>query len=139
MSSSALVSQGMTIGIGDGASPEVYTSITEVTNISGPGGGASEIDTTDLNSTAKEFRLGLVDNGSITLSLNFIPANVQHALLRTKSISGVSTNFRLTFTDSPATLWTFAAFVQELSIENGVDGVTTGSVTLRITGSITES
>lgn len=129
----------MTIGIGDGASPEVYTSISEITNISGPGGGASEIDTTDLNSTAKEFRLGLVDNGSINLSLNFIPANTQHALLRTRSISGAVNNFRMTFTDSPATLWTFAAFVQELSVENGVDGVTTGSVTLRVSGTITET
>ena len=139
MSDQALVSQGMTIGIGDGASPEVYTTINEINTISGPGGSASEIDVTDLNSTAKEFRLGLSDSGTITLALNYIPANVQHALLRSRWVDGVITNFRITFTDSPNTLWTFAAFVQELSVENGVDAVTTGSVTLRVSGSITES
>ena len=139
MSSSALVSQGMTIGIGDGASPEVYTTINEVTTIGGPDGSASEIDTTDLNSTAKEFRLGLLDNGSVNLALNFIPKNTQHALLRAKSISGVITNFRITFTDSPQTTWTFAAFVMGVPVENSVDAVTTASITLRISGEIIEA
>jgi len=139
MSSSALVSQGMTIAMGDAASPEVWSTISEVTSIGGPDGSASEIDTTDLNSTAKEFRLGLLDNGSVSISLNFIPANVQHALLRTLSISGAISNFRMTFTDSPQTTWTFTAFVMGLPIENSVDAVTTASITLRISGSITEA
>jgi len=139
MSSNALVSQGMTIGIGDGASPEVYTTISDVTNIAGPDGEASEIDTTDLSSTAKEFRLGLVDNGSINLAMSFIPANTQHALLRTLSISGAENNYQLAFTDSPQTLWTFAAFVKGVPIDNSVDAVTTASINLRITGSVAET
>lgn len=139
MSSNALVSQGMTIAIGDGASPEVFTTINDVTDISGPDGGASEIDTTDLSSTAKEFRLGLIDNGNVSMAMNFQPKDTQHALLRTKSISGVQANYRITFTDSPATTWTFAAFVKGVPINNSVDGVTTANVTLRITGSITEA
>jgi len=139
MSSNALVSQGMTIAIGDGASPEVFTTITDVTDIAGPDGSASEIDTTDLSSTAREYRLGLTDNGNVTLTVNFKPQDTQHALLRTKSISGAETNFRITFTDSPATTWTFAAFVKGVPISNSVDGVTTASITLRVTGAVTEA
>jgi len=139
MSSSALVSQGMTLKISDAASPEVYTAIPEITSLGGPDGEASEIDTTDLDSTAKEFRLGLVDNGSINVSMNFRPAQTQHALLRTLSVSGAARNYRLTFTDSPATIWTFSAFVKGVPIENSVDGVTTASINLRITGAITET
>ena len=139
MSSSALVSQGMTIGIGDGASPEVYTSITEVNSISGPGGSAQVIDVTDLNSTAKEKRMGLPDEGQVTLEMNYIPADVQHALLRAKRASQAVVNFRITFTDSPQTLWTFAANVLGFSVDNGVDGVTSASVTLEVSGAVTES
>lgn len=139
MSSNALVSQGMVIKISDAASPEVYTTIAEVTSISGPGGSSTEIDVTDLSSTAKEKRLGLKDNGSINLAMNFIPGNTQHALLRTLSESGAARNFHLLFTDSPQTQWAFSAYVQELSIDNSVDSVTTASVVLLLSGAITES
>ena len=138
-SSSALTSQGMTIGIGDAASPEVFTTISEVKSIDGPGGQANEIDVTDLNSSSKEFVLGLQDEGDITLDLSYIPKDTQHALLRSRRASGDIGNFRLTFTDSPATTWTFAALVKGLSISNGVDAITAGSITLRVSGSITEA
>lgn len=139
MSSNALVSQGMTIGIGDEASPEVYTTIEEVDSIGGPDGESSEIPVTDLSSTAVEIRQGLKDNGIVALALNYIPANTQHALLRTLSISGAQRNFRIAFTDSPQTLWTFAAFVKGVPISNEVDGVTRATINLRVTGSITEA
>lgn len=74
MSSNALESQGMTIARGDGATPtEVFTTIPEVKSISGPDGSANEIDVTDLSSSAKEFRMGLQDEGNITLDMMFIP------------------------------------------------------------------
>ena len=139
MSSSALSSQGMTIGIGNGASPEVFTTIAEVKGIDGPGGQTAEIDVTDLSSTAKEFVLGLQDEGDITLDMNYIPSNTQHALLRTLRGSGDENNFRISFTDSPVTTWTFGARVKGFSISNAVDNVTGLSVTLRVTGTITEA
>lgn len=139
MSSSALQSQGMTIGVSDAASPEVYTTIANVSSISGPGGSASEIDVTDLSSTAKEFRLGLQDEGEVTLEIQYVPANTQHALLRSLRAAGTSRNFRITFTDSPQTTWTFLAFVKSFPVNNSVDGVTTVSVALRVSGAITEA
>lgn len=139
-SSSALTSQGMTIGIGDGASPtEAFTTIAEVKSIDGPGGQTAEIDVTDLNSTAKEFVLGLQDEGDITLDMNYIPSNAQHAALRTLRGNGNENNFRITFTDSPNTTWTFGARVKGFTINNSVDSVTGLSVTLRVTGAITEA
>jgi len=138
-SSSALTSQGMTIGIGDGAGVEVFATITEVNSIDGPGGQANEIDVTDLNSTSKEFILGLQDEGDVSLDINYIPADVQHALLRARKADGVVGNFQLSFTDTPVTTWTFAALVKGFAINNGVDAVTKATVILRISGSITEA
>lgn len=138
-SDAALLSQSMTIAVGDGASPEVFAPITEVNSIDGPSGQAPEIDVTDLSSTSREFVLGLEDEGEISLDLNFIPKNTQHSQLRTDKSSGAKRNYQITFTDSPATTWTFQALVKTLSVSNAIDAVTKGSATLRVTGSIVQA
>ena len=140
MSSSALESQDMTIAYLDtSSSPETYTTIPEVTSISGPDGSASEIDVTDLSSTAKEFKMGLKDSGSVTLEFMYIPGNAVHSQLRTNWSDRTLTGFRISFSDSPATTWTFDAYVQNFSTSAAVDASLTGSITLRITGDITEA
>ena len=141
MSDNALDSQGMLLKIGDGGSPENFSTIPEITSIQGPGGSANEIDVTDLNSTAKEFRMGLQDEGQITLEMAWIPTNPQHKQLRTDRANQTKRNFELHFTDTGATsptIWSFAAFVQSISISNGVDDVTRATVTLRLTGAISQ-
>ncbi len=139
MSSSALESQGMTIAIGDAASPEVFTTIPDINNIGGPGGQASEIDVTDLSSTGKEFRIGLKDEGQITLAVFWRPKQAQHLQLWNDRTNRTLRNFRITFTDSPATTWTFAAYVMGIEIGNAVDGVTNATVTLRVSGAVTQA
>ena len=138
MSSSALDSQGVTLSYGSGASPQVWTAIPEISNIQGPGGQANEIDVTDLDSTAKEFRMGLQDEGSITLDMFYIPSNTAHAALRTARANQTLTTFRLIFTGSPTNSWTFDAFVLGFEISNSVDDVTKASVTLRVSGAVTQ-
>lgn len=147
MSSAALESQGMQVKISATDSPQAYTAITELYDIGGPDGSANEIDVSDLDSTAREFRMGLKDSGTLTFGLNYIPTNTQHNLLRTTWTARTIAYFQMIFTDddattSPvttATIWSFSAYVQSLSISNSVDGKTEGSVTLRITGDITQS
>ncbi len=137
MSSSALESQGMILAIQDtSTSPNVYNTIPDITEISGPDGSASEIDATDLGSTAKEFKIGLKDEGQISFTINYIPTNTYHAQLRTDRDNRTLRSFQLSFTDSPATVWTFSAYIMGFSITNGVDALTQASVTLRISGSI---
>lgn len=138
MSSSALDSQGTVIQVGTSASPIVWSTIPEVSEISGPGGQAAEIDVTDLSSTAKEFRMGLQDEGQITLSVNYIPSNTVHTTLRTARTNQTLTNFQIIFTGSPIKTWRFTAYVLGLEISNSVDDVTKGSITLRVSGSITQ-
>lgn len=140
MSSNALEAQGMLIKIGNGASPEVFTTIKEIKTFSGPSGSAAVIDVTDLSSLAKEKRMGLADEGQLSFTINYIPNDTQHALLRAKRASRAETNFRMVFTDdSPATTWTFGAFVTGFAVSGAVDGVVEANVTLEITGAITEA
>lgn len=140
MSSQALEAQGMELRIGNGASPEVFTAISEISTFSGPGGAATVIDVTDLSSLAKEKRMGLADEGQLSFTINYIPNDTQHALLRTQRANRQETNFKLIFTDdSPSTTWSFAAFVTGFSVTAAVDGVVQANVTLEITGAISEA
>ena len=140
MSSNALEAQGMLIKIGNGASPQVFNTISEIKTFSGPTGSAAVIDVTDLSSSAKEKRMGLADEGQLSFTINYIPDNTQHTLLRTRRASREETNFKMVFTDdSPSTTWSFSAFVTGFAVSGAVDNVVEANVTLEITGSITQS
>jgi predicted secreted protein len=140
MSSAALEAQGMELKIGNGASPEVFTAISEIKTFSGPSGSATVIDVTDLSSAAKEKRMCLADEGQLSFTINYIPSNTQHTLLRTQRANREETNFKLVFTDdSPSTTWSFSAFVTGFAVSGAVDAVVEANVTLEITGAITES
>lgn len=140
MSSNAIDAQGIVIARGSGTgSPETFATIPEVKTFNGPGGSASVIDVTSLQSTAKEKRMGLQDEGQLTFTINYVPGDTVHAGLRADRANMTQRNFKITFTDDPATVWTFAAYVTGFAISGSVDGVVEASVTLEITGSITET
>ncbi len=139
MSSDAIEAQGTTLKIGDGASPEVFTAIPEIKSFSGPGGSASVIDSTDLASEAKEKLMGLHDEGQLTFEINYIMTNPEHQQLRTDRRNRTKRNFQLVFNDDSSTTWDFSAYVPGFSVSGGVDELINGSVTLEITGAISET
>jgi hypothetical protein len=133
MSSNAIEAQGITIARGTGSGTITYTTIPEVKSFTGPG-------VTDLSSLAKEKRMGLADEGQLQLTINYIPDNTVHMALRADRAARTKTPFRITFTDAtPATTWSFEAFVTGFSVSGAVDGVVEAQVTLEITGAITEA
>jgi predicted secreted protein len=138
MGANAIKAQGTLLQLGVG-SPLSYTTIAEINSFSGPGGNASVIDVTDLSSAAKEKLAGLNDNGQLSFECNFLPANTQHAALRTAKENGTVVSVKIVFTDTTSTTWTFSALVTGLAVSGSVDGVVKASITLEISGSITES
>lgn len=134
----AITSQQTTLGVStSGSSPITYTDIKEITSFSGLDGSASEIDVTHLQSTAKEFILGLQDFGNFTIEISYDNDDAGQLILRAAKESGNLHYFKLTFSDS--TYITFSAYVMSMSVGGGVDGKVESSVTLRITGSVTYS
>ena len=105
----------------------------------GPGGQASVIDVTNLASTSKEKRVGLRDEGQLSLSLHYNPEDAVHQGLRTDRANRTRRQFRITFTDVAAATWTFYGYVTQFSVQGGVDAVVEASVTIEIDGDITES
>lgn len=103
--------------------------------ISGPDGSASEIDVTNLASSAKEFVVGLPDEGSVSLEVSFDYAgSIQHDTLYAARTSQVLQNFQIRLSDSPRTTIAFSAYVTQFSLSLGVDDKVGATFGLRITG-----
>lgn len=130
--------QGTVIARGDGASPEVFTAIPQVTSINPVGQSRGEIDVTNLSSAAREYKKSLEDGQEIQLAIQYDPDDTQHAGLRTDMKGETARNFRITLTDSPAQTISFAAQVMSWSLgEISPDNVYTLDVTLKPTGDLT--
>lgn len=144
MASNALKTQGITVLVGDGAGPEVFTTIAEVTGFSGPTTEANEIEVTTLASLAKEFIAGLVDNGEVTLEVNAVVKDTQHRQIRQDISNGTVRNYQIDFNDkdgleTTSTIYEFAAFVKSFPLSAAADDKLAGTITLRITGAITDT
>lgn len=134
--SNAIISQGTTLRRGNGATPEIFQTVGEITKFDGPGGSATVIDVTTLQSSAKEKRMGLADEGQFTFTMNLDPTDTQQNGLRADRAARTIRNFQLQLTDGALTTLTFAAFVLEFKITGGVDQAVTASVTLEISGPV---
>lgn len=140
MSANAIEAQGVTVEWFDSVgSPNEFRVIPEVKSISGPSGSAAVIDTTDLGSTAKAKRMGLPDEGQLQLTINYIPDNVIHMGLRSVRVARTLEQFRITWTDTGATTFTFNGYVSGFALSGAVDGIVEGTVTIEISGAITEA
>lgn len=135
--SNAIETQGTLIQRGDGAATETFDTIAEITNFDGPGGSASEIDVTSLDSTAREFLMGLKDEGQFTFGCNLVPGDTAQSGLRDDRDNRTLRNFKIVLTDASNTTLTFSAYVMTFSISGAVDDKIGASVTLRISGAVT--
>ena len=136
MTSTAISAQGTGITIDTGTtSAPVLTPITNVSDISGFDGKATEIDVTTLTSKAKERILGLQDWGTLTLNTQINLKEVSHAALLAAKKASTTKPFQLTLSDG--TTIAFNAYVSTFPIAAKVDAVYTGNIVLTITGDIT--
>lgn len=122
---------------GGTATPATFTTINEIKTFSGLDGQASEMDITDLNSVAKEFRLGLMDEGGFSFTMHRLPSDAGQAALLAARAAGTSRNFSVTLAAGSPSIATFTAFVKQLPLAGGVDQVNLSNSALRITGPVT--
>jgi len=89
---------GTSFGIGDGASPEVFTLIGELFAVSPVGAEKPLVDMTHHTSpnTFKEWLVGVADGTEITCSANFVASDAGQLLVRTTFDAGVQVNMEVT-------------------------------------------
>jgi hypothetical protein len=114
--------------------------VGEVTDFSGPGGQAAVIDVTHLGSTAREKRIGIRDEGQMTLGVNFVPADVAQAVLRSDRATRTMKKCVIKFNDTTAAdcnKAVFEAYCSGFSISGGVDQKVAGQVVLEVANAVT--
>lgn len=121
---------------GGTATPTTWTAIGNLKTFSGLDGQATELDKTNMASTAKEVLLGLIDYGQFNFDVDYDFADAGQAAVLAAQASGALKNFKLTLPDAHTA--SFTAYVKKLPLAGGVDQIVkrTG-INVRISGAVT--
>jgi predicted secreted protein len=135
----AIDAYGTLLQSGDGGSPEAFTTIAEVTDITGPGLVQDPLDVTSHESPGafREFVGGLLDGGEVTFTINYVPTAATHDAstgLIADMIARIIRNYQLVFPDVGATTWSFSALIAAFEPAEPVDDRLSAEVTLKVTG-----
>lgn len=114
---------------------EVFTTIAEVKSISGPNTSSQVIDVTHMLSddNTREFLPTLIDPGEMSFGLNFLPASTTHTNLREDQKNRTRRNWKLVFTDSAATTYSFAGYVVGFSITSEIESALQAQCSIKLT------
>lgn len=139
MSDNALESQGTRLFIHRTTGSPSIIPVTDVRDINFRTGSATVNDVTDLDSTHREKRMGLPDEGQCTFTLMYRPKEASHEALLAARTARAKTTFELEMTDDPTpTRYRFSAYVLSLPVSAATDGVVESAVVLEITGPVVE-
>lgn len=136
----AIAAHGTLLQIGDGASPEVFTNIAEVMDISGPSFSLDTAEVTHQESPGnfKEYIPTLLDGGEVSMEINFLTTEATHGQaaggLLADMVARNVRNFKIAFPESPSVEWAFAAIITAFELDSAMADQQKASVTLKITG-----
>lgn len=139
MASLAVSAFGTLLKIGDGASPEVFTTVAELRTISGPTLTAETIDVTTHNTPTpfRRYISGLLDGGEVTFDINFIPTDTTHGYstgLLKDMTDRTRRNFQIVFPDTGTTTWLLPTVITGFEMSSDPADVLMASVTLKVAG-----
>lgn len=134
----SIESQGTKLYWSTSTAASTLHEIGEVKSFSGPSGSANVMDMTVLTSTAKEKRMGLPDEGQITLDCNLMTSAAGgQQLMRADRTARVARGFIIQLNDATTSRVRGVAYCTGFSISGSVDDVVKASITLEITGGLT--
>ena len=130
--------QGSRILHSAGGSTGTFAVVENVTNIAGPTGQATPIDTTDLLSTGLENVPDLPDYGNVTLDINWRSQTVQNLLYNMFANRSEAQSFKIAFpedsTNTEFDVLAFDATVTGCNFGAQVRGKQSVQITLKISG-----
>jgi len=140
--SEALIGYGCLFAIGDGATPEVFTDLAEVIDITPPSDSLDIIEVTHMTSPnrIKEFIPGLSDPGECSFTINFLPGEDDDDAIQALRGAVSPSNFRITFPavgSAARVTWTFAGFLVGYEPTVPTNDRMTAAVRIKVTGPYT--
>lgn len=140
--SQATAGPGFALQKGDGGSPENFTTIAEVRDISGPEVKTDLHEVTNQSSPGgfEELIPTIRRSGEVTFPVNFIPANPTHNAttgLWADTVNKTQRNFRLYLNNAANNYIAFAGYIVAMKMAAPVAGVLTGDITIKPVGQVT--
>jgi hypothetical protein len=138
MTTGATAALGTLFKIGDGATPETFTTVAEVTDLTPPKISSKKEDATSQDSTWEESIPVMLSGGQISLTVNWIPSGATHnetTGLLSWLLNKTKRNCKVVL---PSTEKTFAFLAWVSSFEGGtpVSGKKSAKFTLEISGPV---
>lgn len=113
MTTTAYLTQGLALKVGNGASPEVFTTIYEVRTIGDFGQENDLIEVTHMQSLAKEFIYGMAEGVEFPLTVNYKPTDTTHVALLAAQAAKTTLNFKMVEPSGGGGLtWSFSSLVK---------------------------
>ena len=127
----AVSTQGflLEVSIDDGTT---YLEVSQNTDIPDVSQEASDLDATNLQSTAKEYINGLQDSQAVTLTGQRVVASVGQNALRDNAGAASTFMFRNTYSDG--SILSYSATIKKFGVTGGVDAVMMFTVSIRPSG-----
>jgi len=127
------------LAIGNGDSPEVYTTYCEIDTIGGIGEKNDQVEvTTFCSGGTKQYVAGLSDGNEVSFSANYSLTNEQQEQLITDVNNKANRSMQLTMgNDSPQRVFQFLVTMLSWEIDPSVSAKNTIKFTGKITGPIT--
>ncbi len=117
---------------GGTATPFTFAESNEHKSYTVSPGQASDIDKTTMISTAKEFGVGLSDTGTFDVELNYVEADVAQVEMKLGLLDSSERWFRIIKRNGGISA--MKGSVRSLSETGAVDGIFTGSLSVRLSG-----
>jgi hypothetical protein len=139
MANQATIGKGSKLMREDSPGGGVYTQVARVSNIDWPR-QTGEFDGTTFESENAEYSKDLVDNGTLTADLYFVPGESSQESLEDDyedDDTGTRRKYRFVQNDTAATYREFEAFVNSFQQTIPVRGLQTARVGFRVTGTLT--
>lgn len=133
--SRAFAGQGSQLQLGNGGSPEVFTTVAEITKIQRSGSKMDIVDVTNMDSVGayREKLATLLDGGEISFEANYIPADATQQALQTQFDNRSLSDWQIVLPNTLGT-WAFKAYSTSSDFDLSVDKASTFTGKLTITG-----
>lgn len=138
----AQTSFGTLLKLGDGLTPETFTTIAEVGDITPPDikVAAQEITSHSSPGAVNQKIPDTIDMGTVSFPINWDPVNATHNMttgLGYLAINRIIRNFHIVWPNPAGTTWLLPGFISRFHPTGAVKGKLSADVEITITGQCT--
>jgi hypothetical protein len=110
--SNAIIGTGILLKAGDGATPEVFTTVAEIVSLKPSSYSRNKVDVSNHNEARESNILGMLRQSDVTGTCNLVPSDATHTLMRDDIKNNVKRNWRITYPPAGLPHDTFPGRVQ---------------------------